>query len=131
MADVARDVQTVISRLKFAFAHKTSKNNNTERTQIYRKPESTSERPTELFGFCDGFLFSVLFVIILLTMLIVEARQEKKKMKLTVFSDVYSSLTTEVLDRHFCPIGLFADAGNYQIFPRKLFTNSFQSLQTN
>ena len=48
---------------------------------------------------------------------------------------VFRILTTEILERLVCPIGLFRDTGNYKIFPPKrddhnaVFTNSFQSLK--
>ena len=44
-------------------------------------------------------------------------------------------LTTEILERHACPIRLFRDTGNYKIFPPKrdghnaVFSNSFHSLK--
>ena len=41
-------------------------------THGIEKTQSTREKSTQRFGFCDGFLFTVLFIIIILTILYIQ-----------------------------------------------------------
>ena len=97
---------------------------------------------TKRFGFYDGFLFSLLVIIITVTILCIQLLSNfqntvgKNQGKLTVVSNVCRILTTEILERRVYPFALFnPDPGNYQILPRKremattLFIKNFHSLK--
>ena len=118
------------------------KNSNTKHTSQSIVSLIDKGKCTKSFGFYDSFLFSLLVIIITVTILCIQLLSNfqntlgQNQGKLTVVSNVCRILTTEILERHVYPFTLFnPDAVNYQILLRKkemvttLFTNNFHSLK--
>ena len=84
---------------------------------------------------CRNLLIKLLYFLVCIQLLTNFQNTPGKEMKLTVARGVCRILTTEILERHVCPIGFFPHAGNYQISPPRkemvstLFTDSFHSLK--